>query len=220
MADKAITYGASEGFGALTGWESKGTNDNTQSTRAVATDSKGDEVASKLHDEKQEVTENLECNNDTNSIPAAVGALVNSLILTEISINTSAEAYAQMTLTGHNHTENAHAASPALRTATHGITLTKAYGATDFLGGTAGDNASPISGSLTIKCDHVDQVDADGDHLVGENFNATMEAKTTWSGVPSVAAVAGWDVTVTSTVDEDTGFVKTEVTGVKKIAFS
>lgn len=37
MADKAITYGASEGFGAFTGWESKGTNDNTQSARAVVT---------------------------------------------------------------------------------------------------------------------------------------------------------------------------------------
>ena len=45
MADKAITYGASEGFGELTGWESKGTNDTTNKTRAVAMDNKGDEVA-------------------------------------------------------------------------------------------------------------------------------------------------------------------------------
>lgn len=218
MADKVITYGASEGFGANTGWESKGTNGNTQSARAVAMDDKGDEVASKLHDEKQEVSTNYECNNDTNAIPADIGALVSSLILTGINISTSAEAFAQMALSGHNHTKNAHAASPALRTATHGKTVTKAFGCTDFLGGTAGDNASPISSSLNIQCDHADQNDADGDHLVGENHNFRMEAKTIWAGVPTVVAEAGWDVTVKSTVDENTGFVKTEVTGIQKLA--
>ena len=218
MADKAITYGASEGFGAHAGFKSKGTNDNTQFARAVAMDDKGDEVVSHLHDEKQEVSTNYECNNNTNAIPAAIGALENSLILTGNNISTSAEGYAQMALTGHNHTKNAHAASPALRTATHGKTVTKAFGCTDFLGGTAGDNASPISSSLNIQCDHADQNDADGDHLVGENHNFRMEAKTTWAGVPTLAAEAGWDVTVESTVDENTGFVKTEVTGIKKLS--
>jgi len=220
MADKAITYGASEGFGAFTGWESKGSNDNVTSKRAVAMDDKGDEVASQLHDEKTDTTENLECNDDTNSIPAAVGALENARILTGIFIQTSAEGYAQMTLTGHNHTDNAHAASPALRTATHGITLASCFGATDFLAGTAGTDASPISGSIDIKCDHVDQVDKDGNHLVGENHNFTMEAKTTWAGVPTTPADTGWDVTVKTTTDENTGFQKTEVTGVKKLVAS
>lgn len=218
MADKAITYGASEGFGAIAGFESKGTNDATSKTRATAHDDKGDEVASTLHDEKQEVSGNYECNSDTNTVPASIGALVNALILTGISINTSSEGYAQLALTGHNHANNAHADSLALRTAVHGIALAKAFGATDFLGGTAGDNASPIAGSVNIQCDHVDQNDADGDHLVGENYNFRVEAKTTWAGVPSVVAEAGWDVTVESGVDENTGFVKTEVTGIKKLA--
>lgn len=217
MADTAISYGASEGFGAFTGWESKGTNNATNKTRAVAMDDKGDEVASTLHDEKQEVSGNYECNNDTNTVPSAIGDLVNSLILTGINITTSGEGYAQMSLTGHNHAECAHASSPALRNATHGITVAKAFGCTDFLGGTAGSAASPIDSSVNIQCDHADQNDGDGDHLVGENHNFRMEAKTTWSGVPSVPAAEGWDITVTSTVDENTGFVKTEVTGVKKL---
>lgn len=218
MADKAITYGASEGFGELTGWESQGTNDTTNKTRAAAMDDKGDEVASTLHDEKQDVSGNYEANNDTNTIPASIGALVNSLILTGINITTSGEGYAQMALSGHNHAENSHGGSPALRTAVHGIAVAKAFGCTDFLGGTAGDNASPIDSSVNIQCDHVDQNDSDGDHLVGENHNFRIEAKTTWAGVPSVAAAEGWDITVTSTVDENTGFVKTEVTGIKKLA--
>ena len=37
------------------------------------------------------------------------------------------------------------------------------------------------------------------------------------TGVPSVVAEAGWDVTVETTTDENTGFQKTTVTGVKSL---
>jgi len=216
MADKAILYGASEGFGAITGWNAKKTTSPETHERKAAHDDKGDEAASKLVGEKTEVSSDYECELDANAIPAAIGALVNSLILTEISIKTSAEA-AQMSLRGHNHGANAHAASPALRTATHEISVTAAFGAIDFLGGTAGSDASVVSGDCTIKCDHHDQDDGNGDHLVGENANAMIECVTTWSGVPTVTAEAGWDITVESTEDEATGFIKTVVTGTKKI---
>jgi|GEM_PF-3132021 len=219
MADKAILYGASEGFGAISGWNAKSTKSPETHERKTAHDDKGDEAASKLVGEKTEVSSDYECEQDANTIPSAIGALVNSFILTEIAIKTSAEA-AQMSLRGHNHGENAHASSPALRTATHAIAVTKAFGAIDFLGGTAGTDASVVSGDCTIKCDHHDQDDGDGDHLVGENCNAMIECVTTWSGVPSVVAEAGWDVTVESSEDEATGFIKTVVTGTKKIAMT
>jgi len=217
MADKVISYGASEGFGAFAGWESHGTEDATNLTRAIATDDKGDEVASDLHDERREVSGNYECNNDTNTIPADIGDLVNSLILTSLNISTAEGRAATMALTGHNHTNNAHADLPALRKAAHAITLAKCFGATDFMGGTAGDNASCIEGSVNITCEHVDQNDGDGDHLVGENYGAKIEARSVWAGVPSVVAEAGWDVTVETTTDENTGFQKTTVTGVKSL---
>lgn len=220
MADKVIAYGASEGFGAFAGWESHGTEDTTSKTRAVATDDKGDEVASHLHDERREVPGNYECNNDTNVIPTDIGDLVNSLILTSLSISTAEGRAATMALVGHNHANNAHAADPALRKATHGIALAKCFGATDFLGGTAGDNASCIEGSVTITCEHADQNDGDGDHLVGENYGAKIEARSVWAGVPSVVAAAGWDVTVQTDTDENTGFQKTTVVGVKSLAMA
>ena len=118
MADKAITYGASEGFGAVTGWNAKKTSSPVTNERKMAHDDKGDEVASKLVGEKTEVSSDYECELDANTIPASIGALVNVLILTEISINTS-DGPATMSLRGHNHGANAHAASPALRTALH-----------------------------------------------------------------------------------------------------
>jgi len=219
MADKAITYGASEGFGAITGWNAKSTKDPTAYDRLTAHDDKGDEAASKLVGEKNEVQSDYECENDTNTIPASIGALVNSLILTEISISTSKSA-AKMSLRGHNHGANAHAASPALRTAVHSIAVSKCFGAQDFMSGTADTNSSVVTGNCTIKCDHNDQDDGDGDHLVGENCNALIECVTTWSGIPTVAAEAGWDVTIDSTEDEATGFIKTVVTGTKKIAMT
>jgi len=220
MADKVINYGASEGFGAFAGWESHGTEDTTNKTRAVATDDKGDEVASDLHDERQEVSGDYECNNDTNEIPADIGDLVNSLILTSLNISTAEGRAATMALAGHNHANNAHADTPALRKGTHGITLAKCFGATDFLGGTAGDNASCIEGSVAITCEHADQNDGDGDHLVGENYGAKIEARSVWAGVPSVVADAGWDVTVETDTDENTGFQKTTVTGMKSLAMA
>jgi hypothetical protein len=219
MADKVITYGASEGFGAITGWNAKKTTDPTAYERLTGHDDKGDEVASKLVGEKNEVSSDYECESDTNTIPADIGALVNSLILTEISLSTS-KGPATMSLGGHNHGANAHAASPALRVATHGMTITSAFGAKDFLGGTAATDSAVVSGTCTIRCDHNDQDDGEGDHLVGENCNAVIECVTTWSGVPTTAAEAGWDVTVESTEDESTGFIKTVVTGIKKLAMA
>lgn len=220
MADKVISFGASEGFGAFAGWESHGTEDTTNKTRAMSTGDKGDEIASTLHDERNEVSTTYECNSDTNTIPEAIGALENGLILTSIQISTAEGRYATMTLQGHNHAKNEHADSPALRTATHAITLEAAFGATDFLGGTAGDNASCIEGSVTITCEHTDQNDDGGDHLVGQNYGAKIEARSVWAGVPTTAAAEGWDVTVQTDTDENTGFQRTSVTGVKKLAMT
>lgn len=216
MADLAITYGASEGFGAITGWNSHGTTPTTTKPRPTATNDLGDEAAAKLGSGLIDTSGEYECELDANTIPAAVGALLNSLIMTEINISTDDKA-ARMSLKGHNHEANAHEASPALRTFTHGITVTAAFGAQDFLEGTAGAAAAIISGTCNIKCDHKDQDDGVPQHVAGENCNGTITCVTTWSGVPDVNATDGWDVTVASVPDEATGFVKTIVTGVKKL---
>lgn len=220
MGDKVIDYGASEGFGAFAGWESQGTTDSKGQTRAVALDDQGEEAASQLHDEKQEVTSRYVCNNDTNTIPAEIGALVNGLILTSIAIRTSPDGFAEMTLTGHNHTENAHAESPALKKAAHGITLAKAFGVTDFLGDSDGTNDSAISGEVTISCEHADQNDGDGDHLVGENHGGKIDAKTEWCGDHTVVGT-GFDLTINpSETDENTGFLKKSASGVKALVLA
>lgn len=211
MTDIAITFGASEGFGAIAGWEAQNTSKPKTNQRASALGKVGDEKASALFDEKTEVTSTYKCISDTNTIPANIGDIVNSYVLTGISIQTSAEDFATMTLTGHNHTENPHSAQKKVA---HGITLAKCFGCTDFTGDDAGATDSPISSSCDITCEHADQNDFEGNHLAGQNYNAKIEVKTTYAGAHTPVAT-GFDITVDSDTDENTGFVKTEVTGVK-----
>jgi hypothetical protein len=219
MADKTIAFGASAAFGAVTGWEEQNTSDSTANARAVALNSEGEEAAATLHDEKQDVSATYKCVSDTNTIPATIGAIVNALNLTSIAINTVEGDYATMTLAGHNHTENAHEAVPALHQVAHAITLAACFGVTDFTGDSAGTNDSCIASSITISCEHTDQNDGAGDHLVGENHGGKIEIKSTYCGDHTVVAT-GYDVTVTSSTDENTGFIKKEVTAVKKLTLA
>lgn len=218
MADKAVTFGAKSAlFGAVAGWEYRANSANEQFDRATAHDDENNETTSTLFNERTDHSATLECQSDTNTVPDEIGEVVNSVALTGIAITTQASAYAEMTLTGHNHADNAHS---SLNSVAHGIALAACYGATDFLGGTAGDNATPIRGTITISCDHTDENDAVGAHFAGENHNPRIEAETEWLGVPSVAAEAGWDVTVTTTNDERSGLIKTVVRGTKALAFA
>ncbi len=216
MADKVIQFGATSPFGNFTGWEPQGATVEENKSRATALNDKGDEISASLYDTKTEVSCKYICNSDTNTIPSEIGSVLEGYVLTSISIETSADAYATMTLTGHKHSQNSH---ETLRKAQHGITLTKAFGVVDFTGDSEGTNDSPISSSVTISCEHVDQIDKDGNHLVGENYGGKIEVKTTYLGDHTVTAT-GFDVTVKSNVDENTGFFKKEVTAIKKLQLS
>lgn len=224
MAEPVITFGAAEGFGALTGWEAQSNDSNVNSQRANTLDKSGNESASKLYDEKTDVQSSYKADVEADpaapTIPAEVGALVNSLILTSIDITTRGDAFAEMSLSGHNHTANAHTSSPALNKGAHSLTLDSGFGAQDFLGGTAGDNASCVSGRVAITCQHNDQIDGSGDHLVGENYDGKIEATSEWVGVPSAAVGAGWDTTSVVTRTENTGFLRTTATGIKALALA
>ena len=220
MAEPTITFGATCAAGALAGWNYQSSSSNVVSDRAKALDASGNEAASNLHNERTEITDNYEASavSGVAVLPATIGALVGTGIVTGIDVSTSATAFATLAVTSHNHTDNAHANT--LVQVAHGIADTVGFGAVDFLGGTAGSNASPESSTLSITCQHNDIVDKDGNHLIGENFDAMIVATTVWSGVPTTAVGAGWDVTSVETTDENTGFEKTTVTATKKLTLA
>lgn len=221
MAEPAITFGATlTPFGAPTGWVPKGPAKTVSKDRANVLNAIGNEVASKLHNERTEYTQDFEPASASvaPTVPPTIGVLLDEVILTGINLQTDATAFITMTLTGHQHTANTHA--DTLKQVAHGVSLSKSFGAVDFLSATNGANASVASSSIDITCQHVDVEDQDGDHLIGENFDGRMSVTQTWHGAPTTAAGAGWDVTSTQTNENNTGFLQTVVTAEKALTLA
>lgn len=222
MSDPAIVFGAASSFGAISGWSEQNSSVAVLKDRASALDNVGTEAISKLINERTEVSTSYKAQ-VTGSAPDMVeeiGDLVNSLIVTSISLQTSGSDFATMTLAGHNHAANPHASSPALRKGEHGITLTDGFGSRDFLGGTVGSVATLASSSCTITCDHTDELSNSGGHFVGQNSHGMIEAECVYIGVPSVSVGAGWDNTASTTDTDAQGFKRTTVKATKKVALA
>lgn len=219
MSEPVILFGATDGFGAITGCELQSDTPNVQKDRANALDASGNEAANTTHNQRTEHTATYRIVSDTNDVAALIlGAVVNSRAITRIAIRTQAgDEYNTLEIAGHNHADNAHADTlqqVAIADVLGAIAVT-AYGAVDFLGGTAGTVAGLQSGDITFECQHQDKQGPTGNHLVGENYNAMATADSEWVGVPSVVAAAGWDVTTTESPVSNTDFKTTRVSGTK-----
>lgn len=198
MSDKVVAFGASDGFGEITGLELKSDSPSLSRDRARALSKKGNELAHKLKNTTTKFTSVYTIVSDTNDIANLIlGKLMNSRDVTKIEISTdNGDEANTVTFEGHNHANNVHADTLQQVAIADFLPVggVPAFGAVDFLGGTAGDNASPSSGTITFECQHNDKTDKDGDHLVGENFDAMVSAQTTWEGTPTTPAdTATWD---------------------------
>lgn len=218
MSDKSNVFGSgTNGFGAQAGWALQDPDANLQKDRANALDNLGNEAASKLYNTRTEVTSSYKAIADSATIPPKLGALVNGYVLTKIEVTTTAEDFATMTLTGHNHGQNAHDSTTG-QLFTHGITLTTAFGAQSFIGGADTTAAAAVqSGSITMTVDHVDVNDAVGEHLSGKSHNGRLEGTSTWTGDLTTNADSGWDVTSAAEAFSNTGFQQTTVSATKKL---
>lgn len=198
MSEADILFGASAGFGEITGCEPKSDGPNEQKDRARAKNRVGTEVNHKFKNVRTEYTAVYNIISDTNDIQELIlGSVMNGRVVTSIAISTgNGEENNTITLTGHNHAVKAHADNlPQIAIASllpvGGI---PAFGAVDFGGGTPGDDASPVSGSITFACQHNDKTDKDGDHLVGTNHDAMANGTTTFEGVPTTPVDAAvWE---------------------------
>jgi hypothetical protein len=214
----SIQFGVSASpFGAPEGWVPRGPAISVVKDRANVLNGIGNEVASVLHNQRTEVTQDFEPASASvaPTIPPQLGVLLDEVILTSIAISTSATGFVTMTLTGHQHATNAH--TDTLKRVTHGVVLSKSFGAEDFFGATPGLDSDVESSSITIACQHIDVQNGNGNQLVGENFDARISGSTTWHGVPTINAGAGWDVTNVETTENNTGFVQTTVTAEKPL---
>jgi hypothetical protein len=221
MADLAVQFGTESKFGTQTGWVAQSPEIDVSSDRASELGPAGDEATSKVHNEKTTCTQAFAAA-DATVAPTVQDTqcelLGSAYICTGISLSTKWNEMVKMSLTGHNHTTNAHTGD--LKTCVHGQTLAVAFGSVDFLGGTAGSAASVDSSTLEISCDHDDRGGGIGENVVGENFHARMVATVTWVGVPSTASGEGWDKVSVVTRENNEGHLETIVRGEKALTMS
>lgn len=220
MSDPAVTFGANQLFSTLTDFVHKNTEIAVKKERVGTNDEDGDEVISKLFNEMTEARADLEARVYASgpAIPSQIGALLATYMVTELTISTERKQPVKMSLDSHNHTANPHIDDR--KKATHGITLSKGFGAIDFLGATAGAAATLKSSRIRIYCSHKDEEDQDGDHYVGENHTAMIEVEEIWCGVPTTAVGSGWDNPEAVTTRDSEGFLETRVTAIKAVVMA
>ncbi|MFZ4394644.1 MAG: hypothetical protein ACOYOU_03345 [Kiritimatiellia bacterium] len=204
---QVFTFGATGLLTVPTGWKrtSGPSAASKQKQRAVALDEGGVETAAKVHSEANQWDEQFVAVSDTITIPVC-GKQTTGPAIVAIKITTGLQ-YATMTLTG---VENAGDAPS--NTYTHGITLTKAFGANDFLDGIAG-TAKLISGNVSITMKVNTAFDGDGTCIATELSEGTIEASSTWKNTPYSPAGITWDVLSAKNDSTNTDWYQYDVTG-------
>lgn len=211
----AAVWGATGlGHGPLTGWAIQSVTVSEDNKRGTAPDETGNEEASQLHDDTQQVTTNYKATVKTApTIPDSIGADINGILTTQISVSTDSEDFATMTLTGHAHTDGDHG---ACRSVAHGMSLQRGFGASAF-GVTGGESVR--SSELTITCEHNDVPDAEGDTAGGENYNPRIEISVRVLG-DSPSLPGGFDRMTDALEGASEDFQYTTISGVKPLAFT
>jgi len=211
----AAVWGATDlGHGTLVGWEIQSVTVSDENKRGTAPDETGNEVASNLYDDTQQVTTNYKAIVKTApSIPANIGAEINGITTTQITVSTDSEDFATMTLTGHVHTGGTHG---DCKSVAHGMTLDRGFGASDF-GVTGGESVR--SSELTITCEHSDVPGAEGDTAGGENYNPRIEISVRVLG-DGASLPAGFDRMTDALEGASEDFQYTTISGIKPLAFT
>lgn len=215
----AHTFGSNNvGFGNLSGWSIVSNDGDDNFQRAEAMGPTGNEVASQLYDEKTEVsTSYVAAQTSAPTVPATLGAVINNYTLTSIVLNTSADGFVSMTLTGHKHEgSNTHG---TVRTVAHGITLTAGFGVTLFAGTAVVETNGGFSSSCTIECQHTDALGGSGLTIAGENYDGKITVEITATGTIG-ATPSGYDLTSTKTTNANTDFLRTSATYIKALAMA
>lgn len=195
------------------------TNDDQESV-IHALDGNGDVVASDTHGSMNSVScvykytgaATLWTTTTSELIPKP-GSIQNSYIVTSVQVDYSPTDWPTVTITGHNHDENAHSAD--LETFSPSITLAGARGCPD-LWTNADTDSAPTSVTYTIACEHVDVDDGSGDHLAGDTYRGMETISAEYVGTPSLTTT-GWYVSSSNAGDSNTEFDTTAVSGEKPI---
>lgn len=201
MAATVNFFNPTDAFGGFTGWEIQTENPNTTSQRAQALKATGDELQSKLYDGKTAVSQTYVASADTAAIPK-VGQVKSGYHIDSVSVTFSNTGFVQMTVTGHKHGSATHetcrtyTGSLTALTSKFGCPATAVFGQAGSQGGiTIPQGAAIRSMTYTLQLNHVDELDNDGDHLKGENYDGNESLEVELCDAGTVSAAGSWDIT-------------------------
>lgn len=213
-------------FGTLTGWELQTGSSPEGSQRSTYSSKTNNVLGSTLYNKRKEVTQNFKAKANyaatAPTIPAAIGALLGSLILTRIHLTLTNNGFVMMSLTGHQHTQgtSGNGDGTSLRSIAHNITLTKGFGAGALSIAPGGTFDSIRSADLTIECDHEETADADGNTTQGENHNPRISGSFTVFGTGPVTPPSGYDMTQHTPDTTNEGYATVSIQITKDLAFA
>ena len=207
MADATIDLQASNLFSLHSNFKTSSSGTSVQSNNVTVMDESGNvSCETNIFDITNYTQSAGYCGTDfltdLGTFATQFGTVQGSKIVTGVSISMSAGEYCTIDVEGHNHDENAHAAGLSIGYADVSDFLPhevgeafagwNGFGVPDF-GITLGDNASPISATVSFAINHVDQIDEAGDHLVGKNITPRCELSMDFSGIPTSLSGADSD---------------------------
>lgn len=199
MADATIDLQASNLFSLGANFKTSSSGTSVQSNNVTVMDEKGNvSCETNIFDITSYSQSAGYCGSDfvadLGTFLTQFGDAQGSKCVTGLTINMTAGEYCTIDVEGHNHASNAHAAGLTLGYAdvsdflphevAEAFAAWNGFGVPDF-GVTLGDNASPSSATVSFAMNHVDQVDEQGQHLVGKNITPRCELSMDLSGIPT-----------------------------------
>jgi len=215
MADKSVALGASNLFSLGANFHAQSSESPHQRDASNMMDADGNNQCETMINNRTDYSNSFSyCNaspnikTDLGAVLTAWGTILDSKAPDSMTINFALGAYATVDITGHNHDNNEHTSTGlGVSNVSAAVPASAGFGVPSF-GLTVGANSTPISASITISHNHIDENDANGEHWVGINTTFRAEMSLELLGLPTsqtVAAIetdlAGWTVDTNGPAD-------------------
>jgi len=200
MADKSVDMQATDLFSLGANFDAQSSSDSDMQDFASVADANGD-VGGGCESAGENDRNEYSCPygycgsdivTDLGTVLTTFGEVVDSKALTELTVNFRLDAYPELTLTGHQHDNNAHTALDNADVSSVIPASTGGVGCPDIWTN-ADTDSSPISVTVRFSLEHVDRNDADNQHWVGANKNFRVDVTAEYIGTPSLTTT-GWKV--------------------------
>ena len=220
MADATIAKNATDIFALGGNFRAQSSSTDNEDNQTVPVhDADGDvSCETAAFGDKLSVTSELKyCGSALGTDLPAIGSVSGGYVIESIAIATSATETPTISISGHNHTANAHATGlasydwPAAIIAELDAIVGK-KGAVDFFDND-GASVATQSSTITGSCQHIDTEDSDGDHLAGDNYEGKIEVTQEFVGIVSAITDAAFQIDSNSGSDGNTELDTSSITG-------